>query len=117
MSILALTACSDAAPDQPPVEQNQTVGTPTPTPEPAPTPEPTPEPEPDIIVTFTGMTSLPSDTGARRFRDWVGFEITVQNNVDQYIRGIQGAVDIQDMFGVQILRVSLDLVALLSAMW
>ena len=78
--------------------------------EPAYEPTPIIEPEPYVVVTFTGMTSIPRDTSARRFSDRVEFQISALNNTDRYIRGIQGVVDIQDMFGVSIWRIGADLV-------
>ena len=69
-----------------------------------------PEPAPDVVVTFTGKKNIQTDVRNGIYSDRVEFSIEVKNNTDSEIRGIQGVADIQDMFGISILKLNCDLV-------
>ena len=68
------------------------------------------EPEGEVIVQFIGKTNIYQDVRAGRFSNRVEFEILVQNNTDRNIRGIQGFVEIQNLFGVDIMGLNADLI-------
>lgn len=63
----------------------------------------------DVEVTFVGKVNIPKDIYNSQFSDRVEFNINAKNNTDKDIKGIQGTVDIQDMFGVSILKLKCDL--------
>ena len=61
-----------------------------------------------VSVTVTDMNVLPQDNSVGRFSPWIGFEFLIENNTDSDIRGIQGSLEIKDMFGVRIMDVGVD---------
>ncbi len=63
----------------------------------------------DVTVKFTNMKSSPADLDNWKYSETVEFEITETNNTDKDIKGIQGVVDIQDMFGSSIMMIQCDL--------
>lgn len=63
----------------------------------------------DVIVEVTGKTSKPADINNWEYEDWVGFTLSVSNNTDKVIKGIQGTLEINDIFGEKIMRLNADL--------
>lgn len=72
----------------------------------------TPEPEENIFtglaVNVTNKINIPENTSAGRYSDRVEFEFQVVNTLDKNIKGIQGILDVQDMFGVNIMYINCD---------
>jgi hypothetical protein len=69
------------------------------------------DPEPQITevdVVFTNKINIPRNRDAWRFSDRVEFIIDVTNNTDTDIRGVQGVVEVQNLFGVEIMSVRVD---------
>jgi len=62
-----------------------------------------------INVEITNKYNLPKNYDARRYSDRVEFDIKVTNYGTKSIRGIQGVLDIQDMFGKSIKSLNCDL--------
>ena len=62
-----------------------------------------PAPEETVFVTVTDKTNLPEDMDAARFSDRVLFTFQIDNAGEQEIKGIQGFLSIQDLFGEEIL--------------
>jgi hypothetical protein len=67
-----------------------------------------PEPEETVFVTVTDKTNLPEDMDAARFSDRVLFTFQIDNAGEQEIKGIQGFLSIQDLFGEEILSMDCD---------
>ena len=53
--------------------------------------------------------NTPKDTNNWVFSSHSTYHISITNNTDKVIKGIQGVLDTQDMFGVSILKASCDL--------
>lgn len=66
----------------------------------------------DVIVEVTGKTSKPADINNWEYEDWVGFTLSVSNNTDKVIKGIQGTLEINDIFGEKIMRLNADLLGI-----
>jgi hypothetical protein len=64
----------------------------------------------DVSVTFVDKVNHAKNKDNYEFSDRVNFHINIKNNTAKDIKGIQGVVDIQDLFGVTILSVNCDLV-------
>ena len=70
-------------------------------------PQPVEDPEiQEVTVVFVGKHNVVDNVR----RDRVEFDITATNNTDRDIRGIQGVVEIQDLFGGTIMNLGVDLV-------
>ena len=65
--------------------------------------------EDEVLVQVVNKTNIAKDTNNWIFSDSVNFHISIVNNSEKDIKGIQGLVDVQDMFGVSILKVACDL--------
>lgn len=63
----------------------------------------------DVTVMFSDMKSLPKDLDNGKYSETVEFEITVTNNLEKDIKGIQGIVNVKDMFDVSIIMIQCDL--------
>lgn len=64
--------------------------------------------ENDIELKVVEKKNIDEDWNSGRYSDFVNFKFEVKNNTDKDIKGVQGVLDIQDMFGVSILRLNLD---------
>lgn len=111
----ALAGCGSSPEGAPPPAPASAApaATPEPTPEPAPEPTPAPTPAPDpllsaVSVDLLGKDILPEDRDAWRFSDYVMFDFNYTNHTDKEIRGFQGIVSFYDMFGKEILSLSLE---------
>ncbi len=65
--------------------------------------------EGDVTISFVDKVNTPKNTEAWVFSSYSTFHISITNNTDKEIKGIQGVVDIQDMFGVSIMKSQCDL--------
>lgn len=65
--------------------------------------------EAEVIVTVTEKESLPKDRNAWRFSDYVRLSLNIENTSNRSIKGIQGTLVVEDMFGEEFLRSSCDL--------
>lgn len=65
--------------------------------------------EEEVVVKVIDKSNVPKDTDKWIFSDYVAFEIGITNNSDKDIKGIQGEIDIKDMFDVSFLTISCDL--------
>ncbi len=72
-----------------------------------PTPEPTKGPA-EVTVRVTKMDVLPEDHNEYRFSPFIEFTFSVTNNTTKSIRGVQGTLDIQDIFGETIMPLGCD---------
>jgi len=63
----------------------------------------------DVEVKVIDIEKIPEDTNNWRFNSRVEFSIDIQNNTNKEIKGIQGVLDIQDMFGISIMKLNCDL--------
>ena len=68
------------------------------------------ENEDEVQVTLLRKDTVPKDALNGIYSDYVTFEFEVKNNTDRGIRGIQGVLIVNDLFGVEILRINCDLV-------
>lgn len=62
----------------------------------------------DVVVTVTGKTNLPQNTSAGRYSDRVEFTFDVMNGTDKTIKGVQGTLAVNDLFGEKILKINCD---------
>jgi hypothetical protein len=60
------------------------------------------------LVEVTNKSNLPEDWDAGRFSPRVEFQFQITNETDRDIKGIQGTLVIQDMFGVEIMSMGCD---------
>ena len=67
-----------------------------------------PEPEETVFVTVTDKANLPEDWDEGRFSDRVLFTFQIENIGEQEIKGIQGILSIEDLFGKEILSMDCD---------
>lgn len=63
----------------------------------------------DVTIVVVDKVNTPKDTNNWVFSSHSTFHISITNNTDKVIKGIQGVLDTQDMFGVSILKASCDL--------
>lgn len=61
-----------------------------------------------IVVVVTNKKNLSADWNAGRFSPRVEFEFEVSNTTDKNIKGVQGILTINDMFGSQITSIDCD---------
>lgn len=66
----------------------------------------------EVVVKVIGKKNVPADWNEWRYEDWVGFSISITNNTNKTIRGVQGILDIQDVFGKSIIRLKADLLGI-----
>lgn len=64
--------------------------------------------EDDVEILVLGKHNFSENYDAGRYSPFVSFTFEVKNNTGKDIKGVQGAMDIQDMFGVTILVLGLD---------
>ena len=62
----------------------------------------------EVLVEVTNKINLPEDWDAGRFSPRVEFQFQITNETDRDIKGIQGTLVIQDMFGVEIMSMDCD---------
>lgn len=68
------------------------------------------EVNPDVTIVVVNKTNIPKNINAGLFSDQARLHISITNNTDKDIKGIQGVLDIQDMFGKSFLKSQCDLV-------
>lgn len=61
-----------------------------------------------VSVKVLGKENLPTNYDVGRYSPFIEFKFSVTNNTSKSIRGVQGTLDIQDLFGETIMRSSLD---------
>lgn len=66
--------------------------------------------EGDVTVVVVDKVNLPQNIEEGRFSNRSSFHFSITNNTNKDIKGIQGTLDIQDMFGKSIMEISCDLV-------
>ncbi len=64
----------------------------------------------DVTVNVTDKINIPKNINNSIYSNNVNFHFSIKNNTDKDIKGIQGVLDIQDLFGVSILKMNCDLV-------
>lgn len=62
----------------------------------------------DVIVTVTDKVNYQADYNVGRYSPFVEFRFSIKNNTTQSIRGVQGVLDIQDLFGETIKKLNCD---------
>ena len=62
----------------------------------------------EVEVIVTNKKSLPKNYSAGRYSARVEFEFTVKNNTDKDIKGVQGVLSINDLFGSTIEKIGCD---------
>jgi len=66
--------------------------------------------QPDgVEVVFTDKINIPKDIYNSRYSDRIEFDIEITNTTGKDIKGIQGSVEVQDLFGVKIDSFNCDL--------
>ncbi len=65
--------------------------------------------ENDVTVAVIDKVNTPKNTDKWIFSSYSTFHFSITNHTEKDIKGIQGVLDIQDMFGETILRVKCDL--------
>lgn len=75
--------------------------------EPTQTPEET-QTVPEVVVTVTNKENVPKDINNGIFSDRVQLVFDVQNNTDKDVKGVQGTLVINDLFGKHILSMNCD---------
>lgn len=63
----------------------------------------------DVTVSVTNKTSLPSDWKEGRLLDQISIDMSVKNNTNRIIRGIEGKIFIYDMFGKKLMEEQADI--------
>lgn len=63
-----------------------------------------------IDVIITDKVSFPVNYDLNRYSEEVYFEIDITNKLDKSIKGIQGSIEITDMFGKHVINIGCDLV-------
>ena len=63
----------------------------------------------DVTIVVVDKVNTPKDTNQWRFSSYSTFHISITNNTEKDIKGIQGVLDVQDMFGVSIMKSQCDL--------
>lgn len=64
----------------------------------------------DVTVSVIDKINIPKDIRNSRYSDRVECHFSVTNNMDKEIKGIQGILFIQDLFGVSIMALNCDFV-------
>jgi outer membrane murein-binding lipoprotein Lpp len=64
--------------------------------------------ENDVAILVLDKENYDVNYDAGRYSPFVSFTFDVKNNTDKDIKGVQGSLNIQDMFGVKILDLGLD---------
>lgn len=67
------------------------------------------EKQSEVIVEVIDKINIPRDTDKWRFSERVEFELQVINHTDKEIKGIQGTLEIKDMFNVNIMTIGCDI--------
>lgn len=62
----------------------------------------------EVIVTVTGKTNIEADIYSGRYSDRVALEIQVTNQTDKPVKGVQGTLTIDDLFGKKIISSNCD---------
>lgn len=62
----------------------------------------------DVTVTVISKTKIPEDIYNDIYSDVVIFKISVKNNTNKAIKGVQGKLEIQDLFGSPIKTMECD---------
>lgn len=62
----------------------------------------------EVVVTVTGKTNIEADIYSGRYSDRVTFEIQVTNQTDKIIKGVQGVLTVDDLFGKKIMSSNCD---------
>lgn len=62
----------------------------------------------EVVVTVAGKTNIKADIYSGRYSDRVALKIQVTNQTDKTIKGIQGILTIDDLFGERILSSNCD---------
>ncbi|WDV46318.1 hypothetical protein PV797_01155 [Clostridiaceae bacterium M8S5] len=66
--------------------------------------------ENDVTVVVVDKVNIAQNISKGIYSDRSEFHISITNNTDKDIKGIQGVIDIQDLFGVSIKKFNCDLV-------
>lgn len=64
----------------------------------------------DVFVMVINKKNIPSDYDKFRFSERVEFTLSARNNTNKDIQGIQGVLEVQDLFGDKISRAQLNIV-------
>lgn len=67
-----------------------------------------PQKERNIIVKVTDKKNIPHNINNYRFSDRVQFTFYVENQCDKEVKGVEGVLVIQDLFGSEILSINCD---------
>lgn len=62
----------------------------------------------EVVVAVTGKTNIEADIHSGRYSDRVIFEIQVTNQTDKTVKGVQGILTINDLFGKKIISSNCD---------
>ncbi len=62
----------------------------------------------EVVVSVTDKSNLPKDSNAGRYSDRIELIFDVMNRTDKTIRGVQGNLLVNDLFGEQILIMTCD---------
>lgn len=62
----------------------------------------------EVVVTVTGKTNIEADIYSGRYSDRVMLEIQVTNQTDKAVKGVQGILTINDLFGKKIISSNCD---------
>lgn len=62
----------------------------------------------EVVVTVTGKTNIEADIYSGRYSDRVAFEIQITNQTDKTIKGVQGVLTVDDLFGKKIISSNCD---------
>lgn len=62
----------------------------------------------EVVVTVIGKTNIEADIYSGRYSDRVAFQIQITNQTDKTIKGVQGILTINDLFGKRILSSNCD---------
>lgn len=62
----------------------------------------------EVVVVVTGKTNIEADIYSGRYSDRVALEIQVTNQTDKAIKGVQGVLTIDDLFGKKIISSNCD---------
>lgn len=65
--------------------------------------------EGDVTVKVVDKVNIPQNVDNWQFYSYSMFYINITNNTDKPVKGIQGYLDVKDMFGVSICKFSCDL--------
>ena len=64
--------------------------------------------EGDVTVLVTDKTVTPKNTSQWIFSNYVNFVFSITNNTEKEIQGIQGKLEIDDLFGTEIMTIGCD---------